>query len=550
MTAYIVKTILCSAILILIYYLVLEREKIYRFNRFYLLFSIVFSFIIPVITIKIRTAESLISPTVYQPVSSLQGGVSQQAFPSVNENITSGNILLLVYLGVTLFLFIRFIINVIVLFTKIKNNDSVPYHGAKLVLTRDNYVPHSFLNYVFIYKEDYVKGNIEKEIFNHELAHVRQRHSLDILFIELMTLFAWINPILYLYRRAIQLNHEFLADEFVVNSVTSPHDYQLLLLDKAMQPSVLVLSSSFNYLQTRKRIIMMTKKTSYRIAILKQIALIPVIVATGFIFSTKVIAQETKKPAQQQTGTTQEQQKQSPENDPSFKHDRNSLSMGFSSWVASQIMYPQESLKNNVKGWVHVGYTVELDGTISNVKINAAPDPALGDAVANAVKSSPKWMPGKNTTNKSPFKSAVSIKFEIPEKVISSEDIPVFAFGKIPSFGELTIGIEVDQMPQFPEAKAATEEANEEAIRSWVDRHLKYPEKAIKAKIEGPVVIRFIVTKNGNLEDFLVTRSVSPVLNNEALRVISLMPDWKPAMQGGEPKNVYYNATVEFKLPK
>jgi TonB family protein len=317
-----------------------------------------------------------------------------------------------------------------------------------------------------------------------------------------------------------------------------------------MQPSVLVLSSSFNYLQTRKRIIMMTKKTSYRIAILKQIALIPVIVATGFIFSTKVIAQETKKPAQQQTGTTQEQQKQSPENDPSFKHDRNSLSMGFSSWVASQIMYPQESLKNNVKGWVHVGYTVELDGTISNVKINAAPDPALGDAVANAVKSSPKWMPGKNTTNKSPFKSAVSIKFEIPEKVISSEDIPVFAFGKIPSFGELTIGIEVDQMPQFPEAKAATEEANEEAIRSWVDRHLKYPEKAIKAKIEGPVVIRFIVTKNGNLEDFLVTRSVSPVLNNEALRVISLMPDWKPAMQGGEPKNVYYNATVEFKLPK
>jgi len=550
MTSYIVKTILCSAILILIYYLVLEREKIYRFNRFYLLFSIVFSFIIPVITIKIRTAVSLISPTVYQPVSSIQGAVSQQTLPSVNENITPGNILLLVYLGVTLFLFIRFIINVIVLFIKIKNNDSVPYHGAKLVLTGDNHVPHSFLNYIFIFKEDYVKGNIEKEIFNHELAHVRQRHSLDILFIELITLFAWINPILFLYRRAIQLNHEFLADEFVVNSVTSPHDYQLLLLDKAMQPSVLVLSSSFNYLQTKKRIIMMTKKTSFRIAILKQIALIPVIIITGFLFSTKVIAQDSKKTVKKQTNTSLEQQKQSPENDPSFKHDRYSLSMGFSSWVTNQIKYPPESLKNNVKGWVHVGYTVELDGTISNVKINATPDPVLGDVVAKAVKSSPKWMPGKNTAGKSPFKSAVSIKFEIPEKVISSEDIPVFAFGKIPSFEELTVGIEVDQIPQFPQAKAATEEANEEAIRGWVDKNLKYPEKAIKGKIEGPVIIRFIVTKNGKLEDFLVTRSVSPVLNDEALRVISLMPDWKPAMQGGEPKNVYYNAIVEFKLPK
>jgi len=550
MTSYIVKTILCSAILILIYYLVLEREKIYRFNRFYLLFSIVFSFIIPVITIKIRTAVSLISPTVYQPVSSIQGAVSQQTLPSVNENITPGNILLLVYLGVTLFLFIRFIINVIVLFIKIKNNDSVPYHGAKLVLTGDNHVPHSFLNYIFIFKEDYVKGNIEKEIFNHELAHVRQRHSLDILFIELITLFAWINPILFLYRRAIQLNHEFLADEFVVNSVTSPHDYQLLLLDKAMQPSVLVLSSSFNYLQTKKRIIMMTKKTSFRIAILKQIALIPVIIITGFLFSTKVIAQDSKKTVKKQTNTSLEQQKQSPENDPSFKHDRYSLSMGFSSWVTNQIKYPPESLKNNVKGWVHVGYTVELDGTISNVKINATPDPVLGDVVAKAVKSSPKWMPGKNTAGKSPFKSAVSIKFEIPEKVISSEDIPVFAFGKIPSFEELTVGIEVDQIPQFPQAKAATEEANEEAIRGWVDKNLKYPEKAIKGKIEGPVIIRFIVTKNGKLEDFLVTRSVSPLLNDEALRVISLMPDWKPAMQGGEPKNVYYNAIVEFKLPK
>ena len=174
----------------------------------------------------------------------------------------------------------------------------------------------------------------------------------------------------------------------------------------------------------------------------------------------------------------------------------------------------------------------------------------LGDAVAKAVKSSPKWMPGKNTAGKSPFKSAVSIKFEIPEKVISSEDIPVFAFGKVPIFEELTMGIEVDKIPQFPQAKDATEQANEQAIRDWVDKNLKYPEKAIKGKIEGPVSVRFIVTKNGNLEDFLVTRSVSPVLNDEALRVISLMPDWKPAMQGGETKNVYYYAIVEFKLPK
>lgn len=550
MTTYILKTILCSAILILIYYFVLARENTYRFNRFYLIFSILFSFIVPLITIKIRSAVTLIPETVYLPVSSIADTVFQQTPSHVSDTFTLSEFILSGYIAVTLFLFCRFVINVFILFSKIKNNISIPYRNARLVLIRDNQFPHSFLKYIFINKDDFEKGKIEKEIISHELAHIKQRHSVDILFIEFITFFAWINPLLYLYKKAIQLNHEFLADEVVVNTFTSPIDYQLLLLDKAMQPSVLVLSSSFNYLQTKKRIIMMTKKTSLRIAMLKQFAMIPVIVATGFLFCTKVIAQEPGKTGQQQTGASQEQQMQSPENDPSFNHNRYSLSMGFSSWVASQTKYPVESLKNNVKGWVHVSYTVELDGSISNVRINAAPDPALGEAVAKAVRSSAKWLPGKTTTGKSPFRSAVSIKFEIPEKVVSSEDIPVFATGKIPVYGELTVGIDLDRMPQFPEAKAATEQANDEAIRSWVDKHLKYPEKAAKAKIEGPVSVRFIINNNGKLEDFLVTRSVSPELNSEALRVLSIMPDWKPGIQGGEPKNVYYYADVDFKLPK
>lgn len=546
MTAYIVKTILCSVILILIYYLVLEREKIYRFNRIYLLFSIVFSSIIPLITIKIRTTVSLISPIVYQSANSIQGTVTQQTFPSVNENITRVNFLLLMYLCVTLYLFIRFIVNVIVLFIKIKNSDSVPYQDAKIVLTRDNHAPHSFLKYVFIFKEDYFKGNIEKEIFNHELAHVRQRHSLDILFIELITLFAWINPIIFLYRRAIQLNHEFLADEFVVNSVTSPHDYQLLLLDKAKQPSVLVLSSSFNYFQTKKRIIMMTKKTSFRTAILTQIAIIPIIFIIGFLFSTRLIAQDPntgKKPAD----TSVEQKMQTPDDLPSFDLNQHSLSMGFSSWVAKQTKYPDYALKNNLKGWVNVAYTILPDGTISNVVAIAAPYPSLGEAVVKAVKSSPKWRPGESDKS---FKSGVTIRFEIPEKIQSSDDIPVYAFGKVPMNEELNPGIEVDQVPQFPNAKAASEEANEEAVHEWVNQHLKYPVKALKAKIEGKVTVRFIVTRTGKLEDFLVTRSASPELSSEAIRVLSLMPDWKPATQEGEPCNVFYHAVVEFKLPK
>jgi bla regulator protein blaR1 len=199
MTTYIFKTILCSAILILFYYLILEREKIYRFNRFYLLSSLVVVFIIPLITIKTRHPADAIPELVYQQIRSFQGTISPQILPSADIN-TPVNYVLIIYFAVILFLSSRFLINIYILFKKIRNNGFVPYNGAKLVLTADKHVPHS----------------------SHELAHISQRHSLDILFIELITIVAWINPLLYLYRKSIQLNHEFLADEFVVKTLSSP----------------------------------------------------------------------------------------------------------------------------------------------------------------------------------------------------------------------------------------------------------------------------------------------------------------------------------------
>jgi bla regulator protein BlaR1 len=309
MITYVFKTIVCSAFLIIIYYLFLEKEKMHRFNRFYLLFSIAFSFIAPLITIKIRSTGYPISETINLANSSFQNSVSQQIMPSLSNNFTFSNILLLIYITVTVFLFFRFIINISVIFFKIKNSKSVQYLGAKIVLTNDNYVPHSFLKFVFVNFKDFESGTIEKEIIGHELTHVRQKHSLDILFIELLTIIAWINPLLFLYRKAVQLNHEFLADEFVVNKLSNTQTYQLLLLDKAKQTNNLLLSSPFNYLLTKKRIIMMSKNRSHKVAFFKQIALIPIIVATGFIFSTKSVAQEPVKPVQQaisQTDSTPE----------------------------------------------------------------------------------------------------------------------------------------------------------------------------------------------------------------------------------------------------
>ena len=305
MITYISKTILCSALLILIYHLFLEKEKMHRFNRFYLLFGIAFSFIIPLITIKTKVLGFPISESIKLASTNLQSSVPQQIIPSINDSFSLSNILLVIYVTVTAFLFCRFIVNISVIFLKIRNNNSVKYLDTKLILTRDDLTPHSFLNYIFVHFKDFERGTIEKEILSHELTHVRQRHSIDILFIELLMIFAWINPLLFLYRKAIQLNHEFLADEFVVNKFSDTQTYQLLLVDKATKTNNLLLSSPFNYLLTKKRIIMMSKKTSLKVAILKQMALIPVIAITGFLFTTKIDAQDRTIVAQQHIESTQ-----------------------------------------------------------------------------------------------------------------------------------------------------------------------------------------------------------------------------------------------------
>jgi bla regulator protein BlaR1 len=321
MITYIVKTLLCAAILFMIYFLFLEREKMYRFNRFYLLFSIVFSFGVSFITIKtaspVVTVNELITPANLPSVLTKVGGfdrLSNQEQATTKSDFKQNAtvvpiekksqlpyVLLGLYLAGTAFFLIRFVINLSRLLLKVKDNKSVAFHGAKLILSNDIPIPYSFLKYIFIDREKFEQGTIEKEILQHELTHVNQKHTLDVLMVELITVFAWINPLLFLFRRAIMLNHEYLADEAVVNTFNDTENYRQLLFSKVCQSNNLVLSSSFNYLTTKKRFTMMTRKTSQKVAILKQIALIPMIAVIGFIFSTRVIAQDKPKQSTAQT---------------------------------------------------------------------------------------------------------------------------------------------------------------------------------------------------------------------------------------------------------
>ena len=328
MITYLLNFILCSGLLLLVYRVFLQNESLYRFNRFYLLFSLVFAVVVPLVTIKVlpREVSFFAAQTIAQPggevnhVAPVNHGFVHQP---VNEPIPQQNIVQFVpadititprksseptvftyqnmklalfasYLLGTIGLLIRFGKNLYQINRTITLNPVIDRDNTSLVLIDGDVTPHSFLQYIFLDKKDYEAGVIEPEIICHEQTHVRQHHSLDVIFVELLQVVCWLNPFIPLYRKAVQLNHEFLADEAVIVNFENTLAYQHLLLAKVSQANSLYLTSQFNYLTTKKRLIMMTKTTSAKMAMVKRLTLVPILVGAVLLFSHKVIAQNTQ----------------------------------------------------------------------------------------------------------------------------------------------------------------------------------------------------------------------------------------------------------------
>ncbi|EPR71099.1 M56 family metallopeptidase [Cyclobacterium qasimii] len=292
MTVYLIKIIVCSALFAAFYKVILEKERMHRFNRFYLLGSLIFSSIVPSLTFtqELQTLP-IMENVITESVFFSEAGNAHQIVVA-NETNYLLVILLTIYVTITTLLFLRFSINLKTILNKAWANATIPFKNVKLILLDQSIRPHSFLGYIFLNAEDYRRGNIEQEILFHELVHVEQKHSWDILFIEIVQILFWFNPFIFLYRKAIMLNHEFLADEAVIKEYTDVKAYQVLLLEKISAQAGSFITSQFNHSITKKRLLMMTKTKSFRNSLCKQMAVVPLLGMAVLFFSTITIAQE------------------------------------------------------------------------------------------------------------------------------------------------------------------------------------------------------------------------------------------------------------------
>ncbi len=296
MIDFLIKSTISLTVFIGFYHFVLERERIHVFNRFYLLATIVISFLIPFITFEFIKIVPIVKNLSLDPTPVIINNhqIKEHAIP-MQESINYTPYIIWGIYGIVVFVLImRFIINLFELISKSRTNPLLKYKNANLVLVHEKISPHTFLNFIYINIDEYNKNAIEEELFTHELVHVTEKHTLDILFVELLKCIFWFNPLLYFYKKAIQLNHEFLADEKVVNVYSNIPYYQNLLLQKSSNVAAVYLTTNLNYLITKKRLIMMTKSTTRKIALLKKITVLPIILMLFYLLCFEVIAQESK----------------------------------------------------------------------------------------------------------------------------------------------------------------------------------------------------------------------------------------------------------------
>ncbi|GAB1858431.1 hypothetical protein MHTCC0001_32680 [Flavobacteriaceae bacterium MHTCC 0001] len=189
-------------------------------------------------------------------------------------------------IGILLFSF-RFVNNLNKIIKKIKYSPKQDYNNTKLVLLSENIPPHTFFNYIFLNKNDFESKNIDKTVLQHEATHANQRHTIDILFIEVIQIIFWFNPLFVLLKRYIKLNHEFLADQSVLSMGVDISKYQNTLLTFSSNKTYSALVNPIGYSSLKKRFKIMTTQTSITSLFFRSIILMPLLLFSVFGFSQK-----------------------------------------------------------------------------------------------------------------------------------------------------------------------------------------------------------------------------------------------------------------------
>lgn len=379
--------------------------------------------------------------------------------------------------------------------------------GYTAVFTGREQGSFSFFRYAFFPNE-----NVDPDIVRHEASHISHRHSWDVLFVEVMRVLQWFNPFIYLYKKELQSLHEYQADRDVVATGVDKRNYMMLILQQCTAVDFSGIGNNFSLILTKKRIKMITKNEKAKGLWWRLLATVPVL-AVLLVANTKVTAQE-----------------------------KNAENQPFTIEIAGSFeIYDDDGFPIQLKDTV----IYNEDGSYVKYVTSDDIDPETG-------KLTPKMT---ITTHKADGSSAdyMNLNWDINDGVAryTDDDFSISADESLLIFLESlsTLGDKpendsiyqiVDEMPEFPGGEAA--------MMKFVANNVKYPQEARDKEIDGRVFISFVVEKDGSVSNVKVMRGIGGGCDEEAVRVISAMPKWKPGFKDGKPVRVSYMMPINFKL--
>lgn len=549
------------------YKLLLDKETYFVLNRLYLVSSGIFSLAIPFLRFELFS-EKVVSDTLYISVSELNTVVSNYAIlPQTQEQYDWGRLIVIIYLIGALVFFVNFtyqLFAVSQLFSKADEDNAFSFFNRKSV-----------------------SANLpERETVDlHEDIHIKQLHTVDVIFFEILGIITWFNPVIYPYKKSIKNIHEYLADEAAANFQGDKELYSLLLLSHAFGVKPNNLTNGFlTKSMIKKRIYMLHKQRSKKVAVLKYGLFVPLFALTLVLSSATIrknqqilaVAEsiplnkanelvneaiesplsvvnlvsppppvETKTTVQIQDPISGEVLTQSQ----ILTADKTSTWNDFYKYLGSTIAYPATAAKKKLQGNTIVNFTVR-SGKIMNVYAQNELGEGCDDEVINSISNFDDFL-GKDGN----YSIKVSFKLDEADTEIKNANVTtaddynslqnIIITGFAPKKEETTDQtvysfVSMSTPPTFP--------GGINKFYEFLSKSIKYPAFAADNDVQGNVFVSFVVEKDGALSDIKVDRKLGFGTDEEALRVLKLSKRWNPGIQNGKAVRVKYNIPIKFSL--
>ncbi len=415
---------ICLALTVGFYKAFFEKLTFFEWNRSMLLILLAASVLIPLFTVNVAPTAAVL-PEVLLPVFWVGGQIEQESIVS-SRNFSWQEILFFAYLIGVIIASSKFVWGTLKLWIQLKSATLQVYNGNKLVV-HPRFEPASFFGYIMLPSFDPTDAD-HQLILKHESVHCTQRHTLDLILIQLLKVFFWFNPFIFMYERLIREVHEFQADHFVTR-FHSEIAYSKLLLRLATKSNSNHLVHSFNQFQTKKRIMMMTQTNTKPVQKARFILALPLLALFIAVFSFESSANSKGEFPESADILNTNLQPATDTVSVILGKDGNQVfdvveiqpnpaggkMEGWMKYLAESIKYPEEAKKQGIEGTVIIVFVINSDGTISDVETLRGIGGGCDEEAMRVIQNAPKWTPGLQGGKPVNCRMRLPIRFKLPE---------------------------------------------------------------------------------------------------------------------------------------